>query len=74
MNNYASITFTTDNFYSKTETDTTLSDYYTKSEIDTTLNLYPPTSQILSHFNCKLYIDNTLITSSQTGAPYYTKT
>ena len=49
MNNYATITFIVDNFYSKTETDSTLSDYitstpiydsyYTESEIDTTLNL-----------------------------------
>ena len=37
MNNYASITFITDMFYSKTEIDTTLSNYYTKPEIDTTL-------------------------------------
>ena len=50
MNNHASITFTIDNFYSKTEIDTTLSGYYTKSEIDTTFNLYPSTSQILNIF------------------------
>ena len=50
MNNYASITFINDSFYSKTEIDTTLSDYYTKSEIDTTFSLYSPTSQILSNF------------------------
>ena len=48
MNNYATITLLVNNFYSKTEIDSTLSDYitstqidayyYTKSEIDTTLN------------------------------------
>ena len=74
MNNYASITFIIDNFYSKTEIDTTLSDYYTKSEIDTTSNLYSPTSQILNNSYSKLYIDNTFITSSQTGTLYYNKT
>ena len=51
MNNYASITFIIGNFYSKTETDSTLSEsYYTKSEIDTTLSLYSPSSQTLSYF------------------------
>ena len=74
MNNYASITFIIDNFYSKTEIDTSLSDYYTKSEIDTTFSLYSTTSQILSNFYSKLYIDNTFITSSQTGTLYYNKT
>ena len=58
MNNYASVTITIDNFYSKTKIDSTLSDYitstqigasyYTKSEIDTTLSLYSPSAQILS--------------------------
>ena len=58
VNNYATITFIVDNFYSKTEFDPTLSDYiastqidatyYTKSEIDTTLNLYSPPALILS--------------------------
>ena len=74
MNNYASITFIIDNFYSKTEIDTTLSDYYTKSEIDTTFILYSPASQILRNFYSKLYIDNTFITPSQTGTLYYNKT
>ena len=74
MNNYASITFIIDNFYPKTEIDTTLSDYYTKSEIDTTFNLYPPTSQILNNFCSKLYIDNTFISSTETGTLYYNKT
>ena len=84
MNNYATITFTVDNFYSKTETDSTLNDYitstqidatcYTKSEIGTTLNLYPPSAQILNNFYSKLHIDNTFISSTQTGALYYNKT
>ena len=74
MNNYASITFIIDNFYSKTEIDTTLSDYYSKSEIDTTFSLYSPTSQILSNFYSKLYIDNLFITSAQIGTLYYNKT
>ena len=60
--------------FSKTEIDTTLSDYYTESEIDTTLNLYSPTSQTLSNCYSKLYIDNTCITSSQTGTLYYNNT
>ena len=69
-------------FYSKTEVDSTLGDYmtptqidasyYTKSEIDITLNLYPPSAQILS-FYIRLYIDNTFISSIQTGALYYKK-
>ena len=46
MNNYASITFIIDNFYSKTEIDTTLSGYYIKSEIDTTLNLLTDISNL----------------------------
>ena len=71
MNNYASITFINDSFYSKTEIDTTLSGYYSKSEIDTTFNLYSPTSQILSNFYSKLYIDNLFITSAQIGTLYY---
>ena len=74
MNTYASITFINDSFYSKTEIDTTLSDYYSKSEIDTTFSSYSPSSQILSNFYSKLYIDNTFITSSQTGTLYYNKT
>ena len=84
MNTYATITFIVDNFYSKTEIDSTLSDYitstqidascYTKSEIGTTLNLYPPPAQILSNFHSKLHIDNTFISSTQTGALYYNKT
>ena len=74
MNNYASITFINDSFYSKTEIDTTLSGYYSKSEIDTTFNLYSPTSQILSNFYSKLYIDNLFITSAQIGTLYYNKT
>ena len=46
MNNYASITLLNDNFYSKTEIDSTQSDsHYTKSEINTTINLYSPTAQ-----------------------------
>ena len=74
MNNYASIAFINTNHYSKTEIDSTLSDsYYTKSEIDTTLNLYPPAAQILSNFYSKLYIDNTFVSSTQTGALYYNK-
>ena len=58
MNSYATIAFTTDTFYSKTEIDSTLSDYitstqidascYTKSGIDTTLNLHSPSAQMLS--------------------------
>ena len=66
MNNCATITFTTDNFYSKTQIDSTLSGYitstqidapcYTKSEIGNTLNLYAPSAQILSIFyNKTLY-------------------
>ena len=74
MNNYASITFINDSFYSKTEIDTTLSGYYSKSEIDTTFNLYSPTSQILSNCYSKLYIDNLFITSAQIGTLYYNKT
>ena len=64
MNNYTTITFLVDNFYSKTEIDSTLSDYitstqiddsyYTKPEIDTTLNLYSPYAQILNNFYSKL--------------------
>ena len=73
MNNYAGISFVIDNFYSKTEIDTTLSDYYIKPEIDTTLSLYSPKSQILNFYS-KLYIDNTFITPSQTGSLYYNKT
>ena len=48
--------------------------YYTKSEIDTTLNLYSLPAQILSNCFSKLYIDNTFISSIQTGALYYNKT
>ena len=54
--NYPSLSFTVDNFYSKTEIVSTLSDYitptqiddscYTKSGIDTTLNLYSPSARI----------------------------
>ena len=71
MNNYASVTVTTGNFYSKTEIDTTLSDYYTKSEIDTTLNVHPPAAQILSNSYSKLYIVNTCLSSAQPGSLYY---
>ena len=81
---YPSLTFTVDNFDSKTEIDPTLSDYitstqldasyYTKSEIDATCNVYPPSAQILNLFYSKLYIDNTFISSTQTGALYYNKT
>ena len=86
LNNYATIIFLVDNFYSKTEFDSTLSDYttstqiddpyYTKSEIDTTVNLYSPSAQILNMFYSKLHIDNTFISSAQTGtrALYYNKT
>ena len=65
MNNYATITFIANNFYSKTEIDSTLSDYiastqiaascYTKSEVHTTSNLYSPSAQILSNLYSKLY-------------------
>ena len=75
MNKHASIAFINTDHYSKTEIDSTLSDSYdTKSEIDTTLNLYSPTAQILSTFYNKLYIDNTLLSSTQTGTLYYNKT
>ena len=84
MNKYASITFIVDNFYSKTEIESTQSgyitstqigaSYYTKSEIDTTLSLYPPSAQILSNFYSKLYIGNTFVSSAQTGTLYYNKT
>ena len=84
MNNYAAIAFIIDNFYLKTEIDSSLSNYitstqigasyYTKSEIDTTLSLYSPTAQILSIFYSKLYIDNAFISSTQTGTLYYNKT
>ena len=82
MNKYATITV----FViccTKTEIDSALSDYitsaqiddsyYTKSEIGTILNLYSPSAQISNTFS-KLYIDNTLISSIQTGALYYNKT
>ena len=75
MNNYAGITFTIGNFYSKTEIDSTFSDsYYTKSESDTTLNLYSPSAQILSKNCSKLYIDKTFVSSTETGTLYYNKT
>ena len=74
MNNYASITCIIDNFYSKTEIDSTLSgSYYTKSEIDTTLSLYSPSAQMLSNSYSKLYIDNTFTSSTDTGTLYYDK-
>ena len=61
--------------YSKTEIDSTLSgSYYTKSDIDTTLSLYSPSTQIWSNFYSKLYIDNTFISSAETGTLYYNKT
>ena len=84
MTNYATITFTVDNFYPKTEIDPTLSDYiastqidasyYTESEIGTTLNLYSPSAQIINISYSKLYTDNTFISSTQAGALYYNKT
>ena len=84
MNKFATITFTVDNLYSKTETDSSLSDYitstqidasyYTESQIDTTLNLYSPSGQILIKIYSKLYIDNTFLSSAQTGTLYYNKT
>ena len=59
----------------QTEIDSSLSDsYYTKTEIGATLNLYPPTAQILSNSYSKLYIDNTFLSSIQTGTLYYNKT
>ena len=74
MNNYASITLLNDNFYPKTDIDSTLSDsYYTKPEIDTTLSLYSPAAQILSNFYSKLHMDNTFSSSAQTGTLYYNK-
>ena len=79
-----SLTFITDNCYSNTEIDSTLSgyitstqiyaSYYTKPEIDTTIKLYSPSAQILSNFYIKLYIDNTFISSTQTGGLYYNRT
>ena len=42
--------------------------------IDTTLNLYSPSAQILSSCYRKLYIDNTFISSTQTGGLYYNRT
>ena len=84
MNNYTTITFIDDNFYSKTEIDSTLSgyitstqtdaSYYTKSGIHTTLNLYSPSAQTLNISYSKLYIDNTFISPTQTGALYNNKT
>ena len=74
MNNYASITFIIDNLCSKTEIDTTLSGYHTKPEIDTTFNLNSPASQILNNLYSKLYIDNTVMSSTETGTRYYNKT
>ena len=41
-------------------------------KIDATLNLYSPTAQILNDFS-KLYIDNTFLSSAQTGTLYYNK-
>ena len=47
VNNYVGITFTIDNFDSRTEIDSTLRDSsYTKTAIDTTLSVYPPSAQI----------------------------
>ena len=43
-------------------------------EFGTTLNLYPPSAQILSNFYSKLFIDNTFLSSAQTGTLYYNKT
>ena len=62
--NYPSLTLITDNLYSKTEIDSTLSNYITptqidasyntKFEIDTTFNLYSPPAQILNIFIANL--------------------
>ena len=38
------------------------------------MKLYLPSAQILSSLYSKLYIDNTFISSTQTGAYYYNKT
>ena len=38
------------------------------------MKLYLPSAQILSSLYSKLYIDNTFISSTQTGALYYNKT
>ena len=42
--------------------------------METTLSLYSPTAQQLNNFYSKLYIDNTFIPSTETGALYYNKT
>ena len=82
--NYPSLSFTEDNFYSKSEIDPTLSDYTTstqtddpyhnKTEIGTTLNLYSPSAQKLNNFYSKLYIDSTFLSPAQTGTLCYNKT
>ena len=82
--NYPSLSFIADNFYSKTEIDSTLSDYTTSAQLHTDFyskvktnlifDTYTTTTQLYDDFYSKLYIDNMFLTSTQTGSLYYNKT
>ena len=66
--NYPSLTFIADNFYSKTETESSLSGYttpaqshigfYSKAKKNLVFDTYTTTTQLYDDFYSKLYIDN----------------
>ena len=71
-------------FYSKTETDSTLSDCTTSAQLRTDLHskvktniifdTHTTTTQLYEDLYSKLIIDNMLLTSTQTGSLYNNKT
>ena len=82
--NYPSILLTAGISYPKSEIDSTLSDYTTSAQLHTDLyskikihpifDTYTTTTQLYEGFCSDLYIDNMLLTPTQTGALCYNKT
>jgi hypothetical protein len=69
--------YLTNNYYTKSNIDTTLTSYYTKTQIDTTLTNYYTKTNIdttLTNYYTKTNIDTNIYTKTQSDANYYNKT